>query len=348
MKVQIIVFTLTLLALTLIWTSPNSVAAEGGTWETKEPLPRELWDFNGAVGFEGKIYFFFDSATYIYDPLNESITQRNAMPIKGGEGETFVLAENYVYVIGNVGNSMFFEEYNIQNDTWTIKNSPSRLTYGNMINAVGSKVYVTDSESGLNEVFNPELNSWTVLSPMPETDYTVHSVCIDDKIYFIQSKTTLIYNTHTDKWTTGATVPESINGGVGATTGVNAPVRIYIMGAGEGLCDNLVYDLSNDTWSTGASLPTARYSRAIVVLNDKLYVIGGGIIGYGEISGIIEVYTPDNYNTIKPTATPTEIPQLTFIQLIAGIVVASIIITVIGITVYHFKHVPTKANKPKD
>jgi hypothetical protein len=57
-------------------------------------------------------------------------------------------------------------------------------------------------------------------------------------------------------------------------------------GFGEPLSLNLVYDPQMDTWINGSSLPTARICPTVAVVDDSIYVIGGGM------TAAVERYTP--------------------------------------------------------
>ena len=85
----------------------------------------------------------------------------------------------------------------------------------------------------------------------------------------------------------------------GATTGVYAPKKIYIIGA-RYLDDNnqpfnWVYDPVEDAWSTAKASSRDHLGHGMVIIDDILYVIGGNVneqyvpIGYGSVSAPIEV-----------------------------------------------------------
>jgi hypothetical protein len=102
----------------------------------------------------------------------------------------------------------------------------------------------------------------------------------------------------------------------GATTGVNAPKRIYVLGQYFHLPEqpyfNQVYDSENDRWSVGVAVSTKRRGLVVAVVNDALYAIGGytetypdGIfsIPYGPSvtpQATNEQYTPFGYGTVPP------------------------------------------------
>jgi len=96
-------------------------------------------------------------------------------------------------------------------------------------------------------------------------------------------------------------------GGAGATTGVYAPKKIYVMG--RTLYDdsnyvygvNRVYDVSSDSWSDGARMLTPRLRFGVAVVDDMVYVVGGQT-EYTGVSALNEVYVPIGYSSVPISA----------------------------------------------
>ncbi len=105
-------------------------------------------------------------------------------------------------------------------------------------------------------------------------------------------------------------MPYSVSwGAAGATAGVLAPKRIYVLGVeaygglGAPPCLNRVYDLEKDSWVIGAAMPTSRLNFGVAVVNDRLYAIGGFVycvLGFIAPSAVNEQYTPFGYGTVPP------------------------------------------------
>jgi hypothetical protein len=115
-----------------------------------------------------------------------------------------------------------------------------------------------------------------------------------------------IYNAESDTWSQGAPIPEATwQATASATTGVRAPKRIYVMGGEGGFVEPLnqtfVYDPQPDTWSVGSSLPTALIDPAVAVVDDLVYVMGGGVAPYTSTAEV-ERYTPFLFGTQFPVS----------------------------------------------
>jgi N-acetylneuraminic acid mutarotase len=85
-----------------------------------------------------------------------------------------------------------------------------------------------------------------------------------------------------------ALTADFINGTMYAVDGVNAshtPVTT-----------NEAYDPITNTWTEKASMPTARHHHASAVVDGKLYIIGGRILGNGVKSQINEALSNFDIN----------------------------------------------------
>jgi hypothetical protein len=203
-------------------------------------------------------------------------------------------------------------------DTWVSKAPMHKARAGLGVAVVDGKIYAIGGlvgngvVTGVNEVYDPETDSWITKTPMPTAAFGHISTVVDDKIYVIDSNLNQIYDVKTDTWSLGASPPLDVGyGGAGATVGVNAPKRIYVLTEkvwGESRF-NQIYDPANDSWMFGAAVPTSRLDFNVAVVNDKLYAIGGFKLSYAELYSIDvvvtpyatnEVYTPFGYGAVPP------------------------------------------------
>ena len=160
----------------------------------------------------------------------------------------------------------------------------------------------------LNDVYDPEMDSWTSGTPMPIAMPGTLSVVVDGKFFFIMglSDPHQIYDVENDSWSlAGTPLPafSTLHVTACATVGVDAPERIYIV-ADTG---TLVYDPINDEWTTGATILKYREGFSVAVVNDKLYAIGGFTGTHDMFWNIditryatVEQYTPFGYGTVPP------------------------------------------------
>ena len=196
---------------------------------------------------------------------------------------------------------------------------PTSRTYV-VANEVDGKIYVMagctfpypsfPTLCNKTEAYDPITDSWTEKAQMP--DFTglgygenVASAVIDKTIYVTVGETLHIYNTENDSWSLGASVPTTIHGGaaMGATIGELAPKRLYLFGGygyhyGNTLNLTRVYDPEENVWSYGAHMLTPCFEHVVVILNDKLYVIGGTVgenVSFYTPTALNEQYTPLDY-----------------------------------------------------
>jgi len=127
---------------------------------------------------------------------------------------------------------------------------------------------------GINEKYNIETGNWTTIArPLSLT-----VVACQNKIYSIGTQTQ-VYDPSSNTWSNRTSLPEPL-------IEVKANVvddKIYVISgvkyatlAGSVLSDvTYVYDPELDSWSTMASIPTPVEGYASVVLDGKIYIMGG-------------------------------------------------------------------------
>jgi N-acetylneuraminic acid mutarotase len=332
------------------------------SWITRPPMPNAKSGLGVAV-VNGKIYAIGpDGTNEEYDPATLTWTTKQSIPTPRS---SFGIAvhQNKIYVIGgNVGFDSATElpilcsrneVYDPLTDTWESKKPMPTNRSQLSANVVNGKIYLIGGRTGgqystvdLNEVYDPETDSWTTKAPIPYPVVLYASAVVDGKIYIMGGQDEFadpvnldlvqIYDPSTDTWSFGAPMNTVVwQAAAGATTGVWAPKRIYVIG---GLPDdslfgtniNQVYNPENDTWTLAASMPTSRFNLAIAVVNDTLYALGGGSFAnfQGTAYAVNELYIPFGYEgplppywfpppspspspTTSPTPSPSSTPTLT-------------------------------------
>jgi N-acetylneuraminic acid mutarotase len=327
---------LSLFSLVLPALSTPLVSAAEDSWTILEPMPTARSGLGVAV-VDGKIYAIggwndgYLSTNEMYDPETDTWTTRQSMPTARCYFAIGVYM-NKIYVIGGtfgekdivyVGFPGVNEVYDPSTDTWETRESMPTARAHLDANVVGDKIYLIggdawpfgQSAGGLNEVYDVSSDSWSTNSPMPTNIGYSSSAVVDNKIYVIDDgynetpMPTQIYDPVTDSWNYGKGLPNATYvAAVGATTGVLAPKRIYVIG-GENLFGdavafhlNQIFDPETDKWTTGIPMPTPRWSFDVAIVNDELYAIGGY---NGDISLTVnEKYTPIGYIPEYPSWMP--------------------------------------------
>ena len=357
-------------------------------WQTLQSLPEPL--SGPAVTAGHKIYLLSAFDLFEYDTQTQSLTKKATMPTPRTDCGLAVVGYK-IYTMGGrgTGPTNVNEVYDTITGMWETKQSTIDYSLSQLIaNTVNGKIYAiyaggryngsTMIDTGSNiDVYDPETDNWTRISALhQEVPYLRASCAIDDKIYVIEDNTAAttigegklhIYDTTTDAWSTGATLPTFYkNSRMVATTGEHAPKQIYLVGGAiiqgigdfEGVNTTFSYDPISDCWSRAADMPTARQRAGVAFVDDKIYAIGGetgpGVsILDATPTSAVEVYTPFGYVTIQPSASPSNgpessqpvLPEATAV--IAGAAIAGIAIAATAILVYRHKHLKTaKQNKP--
>lgn len=217
-----------------------------------------------------------------------------------------------VYVIGGLTKegeiTPVVEEYDSSIDRWTRKTSMPTSRGVAAAAVVNNKIYVFGGrdENGVTdvvEVYDPLSNSWKKMKPMPFARWNHMVAVAEGKIYVIGGLIGVgnkresvdkveIYDPSIDSWNIGASIPKPKQNAAVAVMGK----KIYVIGgmigsaALGGYSTNTVevYDLSAGKWITGVPMQLTRSDADAVVVNDKIYVVGGG--KKGEALGTVEVY----------------------------------------------------------
>lgn len=319
----------------------DAKAAEN-SWQTLASMPTERHGFGVAV-VNGKIYAIggYNYGSGIlgineeYDPATNTWATKKSMPTPRSRFGIAVY-QNKIYIIGGEINTTgdrstaANEVYDPMTDTWEIKASMPTPRYSLDANVVSGKIYLIGgfryippyNSLDVNEVYDPATDSWTTKTSIPNGVQGYASAVVDNKIYVIGGAVGVtlnqIYDTKTDTWSYGTPIPTGVDSAAaGATTGVMAPKRIYVIGGKTNLDAvnlNQVYNPETDTWSTGASMPTSRFGLGVAVVNDVLYAIGGVLGWWKPMTAVNEQYTPYGFGTVPPPIDRPEPPAVYIIS----------------------------------
>jgi len=203
-------------------------------------------------------------------------------------------------------------------------------------NAAGDTMTFTpDSNLSNNTIYRPTIDSslakdlagnlldgngdtWETRADMPTARAAPTASAVSDKIYVIGGNNQFpppppgsllsvveIYDTLTDTWTTGSSMPTARSGLASAV--VNG--EIYAIGGWDNSASKTYdiveeYNPLNDTWTTKSPMSSARRGLVAVALNNRIYAIGG--YNGGALS-LVEEYNPANntWTTKSPLPTAT-------------------------------------------
>jgi N-acetylneuraminic acid mutarotase len=252
----------------------------------------------------------------------EETTLKSPMPTPR-MASAFASVDEKIYIIGGMTKegktTSIMEEYSPSTDKWTKKPSMPTPRGCAAAVAVGKMIYVIGgrNESGVTnvvEVYDTVLNSWKKVKSMSQPRWNHMVAEIGGKIYVIggitgvgdQRKvidTVEIYDPQKDLWSTGHPMPAPRQ--AAAVAVVHG--KIYIIGGRVGAGDVgyatdsvEIYDPLKNNWSSAKQkMQEARTGAQAVVVDGKIYVIGGA--AGGETIKSIEVYDPatDVWTTSK-------------------------------------------------
>lgn len=292
-----------------------------------------FWTYS--MGFSGTPTGGVVGTNEEYDPATNTWTFKTPM-LTPRTGFAIASYENKIYCIGGATSHNIYagptltavnEVYNPATDTWETKTPMPTATWLVPANAVNGKIYVIDW-NGKVYAYDIAADSWSTKSTAPTPSaagFDGHvSAVVNGKIHIIGGLSTSgdsnlhqVYNPITDNWTYASSPPNSIGNAVGqgaaaATTGELALKRIYVFGQngnlrqGEPQGSNRIYNPQDDSWTFGVNVPTDRINFGVAVVNDTIYVIGGGsatswFVGTFGPSAVNERYTPVGYGAPDPS-----------------------------------------------
>lgn len=205
--------------------------------------------------------------------------------------------DSEVYIFGGqdkaantvVTNTLY--RYNIETAETVLLNSGPTARTAATLTAIDGKLYMAGGSSNYGKsahvkdvwCYTPETDSWVRKADMPVPRSQHAAVAIGTKLYITAGKnsdnstnrrTTLIYDTLTDTWTTGAVIP--VNERIGHTMAVINDY-LYVHGGftSGNLRDLLRYDTLSDSWVTLATNTQARVNHVTGVVKGKMYILMG-------------------------------------------------------------------------
>ncbi len=359
-SISIVLVLIFLSASCIIIIQPAKASAD--SWFTKAPMPSAKASVV-AVAVNGEIYVIGPSFNYVYNPPTNTWVSKTPIPT---HQQSFAVAayQNKIYVSGGcsgfdqitgypINCTRTNEEYNPATDSWKTKAPMPTARAEMQATEVNGKIYVISgtlpngSISNATEVYDPSSDSWSTAAPIPTPVGLYASAVVNNKIYVegggksgpVITDLNQIYDPIANVWTLGAPLPApGLLAAAGATTGVLAPTRLYVIG---GTTDGIsalntthIYDPQTNSWTIGASMPSARGILSVAVVNDTLYALGGTnnlLNPQSPTNAVNEQYFPLGYG--EPAPSPLA-PQNTIIYYVIAAVVLILILAAIVVTLF--------------
>lgn len=143
-------------------------------------------------------------------------------------------------------------------------------------------------------VYDASLGQWSERTTSPVEFGAGAAGVIADKVYIVTAglQPLIVYNTSTDIWSTGATVPDIDLGisNIGVETTV-ASGQLYVIGGVSRVDDAYetsvhTYDPQLDEWGAIAPIPAAIRNSTVCTLGERIYSFGGAASAVGEGDGV--------------------------------------------------------------
>ncbi len=161
------------------------------------------------------------------------------------------------------------------------------------------------------QIYDPVRDAWELGPPLPHSVHHAMAAAVGDRLYLVGGLSGVRFHptarvfVFDGGWREVAPLPEPLGAsGIGVLDG-----RIHVIsgeGPGGNVATHYVYDPSADRWERRPEVPAPRDHLAAVVLNGRLYAIGGRLEGsLSRNLTRVDVYDPrtDTWVTAPPIQT---------------------------------------------
>jgi N-acetylneuraminic acid mutarotase len=281
-------------------------------WTNKALMPQRREEGASAV-IGGKLYAFggFYDGTFnatgrsdAYNPATNSWQQRATIPDAITHAPALTINGEAWLFGGYVGqdpgpSSKRVWIYNPTSNTWrrgpdmpAERGAGAVAQVGRFVYYVGGRNLARTEDVAAVYALDLDTNTWRTRAAMPNPRNHISAASLNGFLYAIGGQHREAsqaqnlndvhrYDPRTDRWTAVARLPIAMSHSFASTFAHEG--RIYVVG-GE-VAHNVAtgvayaYDPSRDTWKKLGDLPQARRAAQAGVINGKLYVAGGSIVG---------------------------------------------------------------------
>jgi N-acetylneuraminic acid mutarotase/glucose/arabinose dehydrogenase len=292
-----------------------------GIWEASATMPLQLGEI-AAGAINGVLYIVGEgnSSTCAYDINNNAWQCDRAARLSVGSHHAAEVIGKKLYLFGGLdADEAYVQMYDPEMNAWAQRASIPDGGSGSAASAyIGGKVYYAGGirnnvTVGDSYKYDPVSNAWTTIESMPlprnhaaaATDGTqlyIFGGRDNENVPDIGYNDVQIYDPQSNSWQTSAdqdsTIPPlpKARGGMGKAVYFRG--EFYVMG-GEttdpavqnGVYNRVdVYNPVTKTWRLDTSMPTARHGIFPILVNERIYVVGGGIEAGNSQSSVVEVF----------------------------------------------------------
>ena len=215
---------------------------------------------------------------------------------------------NRIYVVGGYDTRRSVMVYDVASNTWSTAPNLVRGTDNVAALATTTRLYAVGGEAARSlQLLDPAARSWTLGPAIPTVRFASAAAVLGTRLHVVGGWNTnnsasaslathAVFDTVTQTWGEAAPLATARNAAAAAVL----QGRLHVFGGrAPGIRSNdqtsmasmEVYDPATDRWSAGPALPTPRAGLGAVVLDGRLYALGGESTP-GGVSDAVERYEP--------------------------------------------------------
>jgi N-acetylneuraminic acid mutarotase len=165
------------------------------------------------------------------------------------------------------------------------------------------------------EAYDPETGSWSSWADLPEKVHHAQVATVDGSIYVLgvlegltmsANSVAWVLDSPSAEWTEVTPLPQGAERGGGAAVHLNG--RVHVVGGrrdGEAVTDHHVYDPVSDSWASLASMDQPLDHLGGVVIEGRIYAVGGRDKAINAHTDALSVYDPEADSWASLASMPT-------------------------------------------
>jgi len=225
---------------------------------------------------------------------------------------------NKIYVVGGYDTRRSVMVYDVASNTWSAAPNLARGTDNVAALATDTRLYAVGGEAARTlQVLDPATRSWVLGPSIPTVRFASAAAVLGTRLHVVGGwntnnnasaslATQSVFDITSQTWGDGAPLATARNAAAAAVL----QGKLHVLGGrAPGIRANdqqsmgsmEVYDPTTDRWTAGPALRTARAGLGAVVLDGRLYALGGESTP-GGVSDAVERYEPGSreWSTLEP------------------------------------------------
>jgi Kelch motif len=215
---------------------------------------------------------------------------------------------NRIYVVGGYDTRRSVMVYDVASNTWSAAPNLPRGTDNVAALATNGRLYALGGEAATAlQVLDPATRTWVAGPTIPTVRFASAAAVLGAQLHVVggwnynnNASASLasqsVFDITSQTWGDGAPLTTARNAAAAAVL----QGKLHVLGGRapgirandqQSMASMEVYDATTDRWTAGPALPTARAGLSAVVLDGRLYALGGESTP-GGVSDAVERYDP--------------------------------------------------------